>query len=64
MLYEGIDLAGPGCRRGRARPFVVGILAAGVSGFAAIWGMLRYLQTHSYDIFVVYRLIVAPDPAA
>ena len=21
--------------------------------------MLRYLQTHNYDIFVVYRLIVA-----
>ncbi len=37
-----------------------------VSGFAAIWGMLRYLQTHSYDIFVWYRLIrrrviVLPD---
>ena len=30
-----------------------------VSGFAAIWGMLRYLQTHNYDIFVLYRLIVA-----
>ena len=40
-------------------PFVVGIVAAGVSGFAAIWGMLRYLQTHSYDIFVVYRVTVA-----
>jgi undecaprenyl pyrophosphate phosphatase UppP len=30
-----------------------------VSGFAAIWGMLRYLQTHNYDIFVVYRVTVA-----
>ena len=30
-----------------------------MSGFVAIWGMLRYLQTHSYDIFVWYRLIVA-----
>ena len=37
----------------------MGILAAAVSGFAAIWGMLRYLQTHSYDIFVWYRLIAA-----
>ena len=40
-------------------PFVVGIVAAGVSGFAAIWGMLRYLQTHNYDIFVIYRVTVA-----
>ena len=30
-----------------------------MSGFAAIWGMLRYLQTHNYDVFVVYRIVVA-----
>ena len=59
VVYEGIDLAFTGLPAGSLGPFVVGILAAAVSGFAAIWGMLRYLQTHSYDIFVWYRLIVA-----
>jgi undecaprenyl-diphosphatase len=59
VLYESIDLALTGMPAGAARPFAVGIVAAGVSGFAAIWWMLRYLQTHSYDIFVVYRLVVA-----
>jgi undecaprenyl-diphosphatase len=59
VLYESIDLASTGMPEGAAGPFVVGILAAAVSGFAAIWGMLRYLQTHSYDVFVVYRLAVA-----
>jgi undecaprenyl-diphosphatase len=59
VLYEGIDLAFTGIPQGSEGPFVVGIVAAGVSGFAAIWGMLRYLQTHSYDIFVWYRLLVA-----
>jgi undecaprenyl-diphosphatase len=59
VLYEGVDLARTGIPEGALGPFVVGILAAGVSGFAAIWGMLRYLQTHNYDIFVVYRVTVA-----
>ena len=59
VVYEGIDLAFTGLPPDSIGPFVVGILAAGISGFAAIWGMLRYLQTHSYDIFVWYRLIVS-----
>jgi undecaprenyl-diphosphatase len=59
VLYEGVDLALTGLPPDSVGPIVVGILAAAVSGFAAIWGMLRYLQTHSYDIFVWYRLIVA-----
>ena len=59
VVYEGIDLARTGMPEDSLGPFVVGIVAAGVSGFAAIWGMLRYLQTHSYDIFVIYRVTVA-----
>jgi undecaprenyl-diphosphatase len=59
VIYEGVDLARTGMPGDALGPFVVGILAAGVSGFAAIWGMLRYLQTHNYDIFVVYRVTAA-----
>jgi undecaprenyl-diphosphatase len=59
VLFETIGLASTGLPAGSGGPFVVGILSAAASGFAAIWGMLRYLQTHSYDIFVWYRLIVA-----
>jgi undecaprenyl-diphosphatase len=59
VLYEGIDLAVTGVPAGAGGPFVVGILSAAASGFAAIWWMLRYLQTHDYDIFVVYRVVVA-----
>jgi undecaprenyl-diphosphatase len=59
VLYEGIDLASTGIPAGVGGPMAVGIAAAAVSGFAAIWGMLRYLQTHNYDIFVLYRLVVA-----
>ena len=59
VLYEGIDLATTGLPPDVAGPMAVGITAAAVSGFAAIWGMLRYLQTHNYDVFVLYRLVVA-----
>ena len=59
VLYESIDLATTGVPPGTFRPFVVGISAAAVSGFAAIWGMLRYLQTHNYDVFALYRIVAA-----
>lgn len=35
--------------------FPIGFVAAAISGFFAIRFMLRYLQTHSNDIFVYYR---------
>ena len=40
-------------------PLLVGMLAALVSGFAAIHFMLRYLRTRSLDVFVWYRLGLA-----
>ena len=59
VLYESVDAITTGLPPGSIGPVLVGIAASAVSGFAAIWGMLRYLQTHNYDIFVFYRLIVA-----
>jgi undecaprenyl-diphosphatase len=59
LVYESADALTTGLPEGSLGPIVVGVLASAVSGFAAIWGMLRYLQTHSYDIFVWYRLAVA-----
>jgi undecaprenyl-diphosphatase len=43
---------------------VAGVFASAVSGLAAIWLLLRYLQSHSTDIFVVYRLAAAAAFAA
>ena len=58
-VVEGTDLARQGLPPGSAGPIVVGVVAAAVSGFAAIWALLRYVRHHSYDIFVWYRLVVA-----
>jgi undecaprenyl-diphosphatase len=40
-------------------PFLVGTLAALGSGILAIDWLLGYVRRHSYDVFVVYRLIAA-----
>jgi undecaprenyl-diphosphatase len=56
-VFKGADVVREGLPAGSTGPFVVGIASAAISGFAAIWVLLRYVQTHSYDVFVVYRLI-------
>ena len=40
-------------------PFLVGTIAAAVSGVAAIWALLGYVRRHDYSVFAVYRLLVA-----
>jgi undecaprenyl-diphosphatase len=40
-------------------PFLVGTLAALASGLVAIEWLLGYVRRHTYDAFVVYRLVVA-----
>jgi undecaprenyl-diphosphatase len=40
-------------------PFLVGTLAALGSGLLAIDWLLGYVRRHTYDVFVVYRLVVA-----
>ena len=40
-------------------PLVVGVTAAFVSGILAIAGLLRYVRTRSFNVFVVYRIAFA-----
>lgn len=44
---------------GELTPVMAGMLAAAVSGFAAIRFLLRYVRTRSYAPFVVYRFAFA-----
>jgi undecaprenyl-diphosphatase len=60
VLFKGVtDVLLGELPPGSAGPFVVGVVASAVSGFAAIVFLLRYVRTHSYDVFVVYRLVAA-----
>lgn len=59
VLFKGLDIVRDGLPPGSAGPLAIGVASSAVSGFAAIWFLLRYLRSHSYDLFVVYRLVVA-----
>jgi undecaprenyl-diphosphatase len=58
VLYKGVKAASEGLPDGVAWPMVAGIIASAISGYAAIAGLLALVRRHSYDGFVVYRVIV------
>jgi undecaprenyl-diphosphatase len=53
--YDAIDVGLPS---GVAGPIIVGTIAAAITGFLAIAWLLRYVTRNSYDIFVIYRVVV------
>jgi undecaprenyl-diphosphatase len=58
-VYEGIRLLrGGGLPSGFGGAFAVGMAAAGITGFAAVWGLLRFVRRRSFTPFVVYRVVV------
>ena len=48
--------------QGSTGPFIVGTLAAAVSGFFAIWVLPRLRPAPHLPVFVVYRLVAAHHP--
>ena len=60
ILWKGLtDVVLADLPPGSTGPFVVGMLAAAVSGLVAIRALLGYVRRHDYSVFVVYRLVVA-----
>ena len=57
VAYKGAKLLARGFPHGFAAPFAWGIIASGVTGYAAVWGVLRLLRTRSFTPFVVYRVL-------
>jgi len=39
-------------------PFLAGMGASAITGFAAVWGTIRFVQTRTFSPFVVYRCLV------
>ncbi|MDZ4676512.1 MAG: undecaprenyl-diphosphatase UppP [Oligoflexia bacterium] len=39
--------------------FIVGVIVAAIFGYLAIGGLIRFLQTRSYGVFAVYRVVLA-----
>jgi undecaprenyl-diphosphatase len=60
VVYKGVgDVLLADLPPGMAGPFLVGSLASGASGLAAISALLGYVRRHDYSLFVFYRLAVA-----
>ena len=47
-----------------AKPIIIAIAVAFVSGWASIWFLLRYLRTHTTHIFIYYRYALGAILAA
>ena len=58
-VYKGLDLVREGIPPGFAAPFLAGTIAAAVSGFLVIWGLLAYLRRRDLSVFLWYRLAAA-----
>ena len=57
-VYKGAQLARDGIPSGFGGAFFWGVVASGISGFVAIAFLLKYVQTHSFRPFVIYRIVV------
>lgn len=58
-LKKLYDLAqGGGLAADEQLPFIVGIVTAGIVGYACIAWLLRYLQRATTVIFTVYRVLL------
>jgi undecaprenyl-diphosphatase len=51
-----LDTLTSGLDAGQLGVLAVGLAASALAGFAAIWGLLRYLQRASTAVFIVYRI--------
>ena len=61
VAYKMLKLAKDGVPAGLGTPMIVGIVTAGLSGWAAVWGMLRLIRTRSFMPFVIYRCALGVD---
>jgi len=58
VLLKLTKLANDGIPEGLLTPMIVGIIASGISGWIAMWGMIRLLRSRSFTPFVMYRFVV------
>lgn len=59
VVFKLAGLFSDGVPEGLLAPMAVGIIAAGLSGWVAVWGTLHLVRTRSFGGFVAYRLVLA-----
>jgi undecaprenyl-diphosphatase len=43
---------------GLITPMIVGVVTSAITGWLAVWGTIRWVRTHSFTPFVVYRVVL------
>ena len=56
-LLKARELRKEGLPAGMHAPFIVGVLVSAIVGYVAIAWLIRYLQSHSLKVFIVYRIV-------
>lgn len=56
-LLKAHELRKEGLPAGMHAPFIVGVLVSAVVGYVAIAWLIRYLQTNSLKVFIIYRIV-------
>jgi undecaprenyl-diphosphatase len=57
-LLKAHELRKEGLPAGMHMPFLVGVSVSAVVGYVAIAWLIRYLQSNSLKVFIVYRIVV------
>lgn len=57
-LLKAHELKKEGLPAAMHAPFIVGMIVSAVVGYAAIAWLIRYLQSNSLKVFIVYRIVV------
>jgi undecaprenyl-diphosphatase len=58
IVFKMAKLASDGIPDGLLTPMVVGIITSGIAGWFAVWGTIKYVRTHTFTPFVVYRVVL------
>lgn len=57
--YSFIDIGGLGGIPDDFRgPFLIGMISSAVTGYIAVWGLLKFVRNNDFSPFVVYRVVV------
>jgi undecaprenyl-diphosphatase len=57
-LLKAHELRKEGLPAGMHMPFLVGVVVSAIVGYAAIAWLIRYLQSNSLKVFIIYRIVV------
>ena len=58
VVFKMAQLIGDGIPEGLVTPMIVGIITSGLAGWLAVWGTIKYVRTHTFTPFVIYRVVL------